>query len=321
MARRSADRLPGIMADREGQDGMGRDLWALVESRGIRLQDATQLSGTPGASRATFRLEFADGRILKGRRCQTSGQAAQIERLGRLLDPRYFPRVLARQGPALLTEWVAGRPLMPGDITVARLRACGTILAEVHRTPIADQERAAASSSILAWRRTLMDGLVALTRCGALRPGEQEAAAALAARSTPPHPTLCLTHGDFCEQNIVLDQRAELHVVDNENLGVQPVEYDLARTWYLWPMKTAERTAFVGGYALDEPLARFTAHFDFWTTLVLVESARFRLRHRTADPSVPLRRLRSLIPRAPSSFRTLEGLGGRFHSSFTHNPG
>ena len=299
---------------------MGRDLRGLVESRGIPLQDATRISGAPGAVRATFRLEFADGRVLKGRRCQTSSQAAQLERLGRLLDPRYFPRVLARHGPALLTEWVAGRPLMPSDLTAARLRACGAILAEVHRTPIAHHERAAASSSILSWRRNLMDGLATLTRCGALRLGEQETVAALAAQSTPLRHTLCLTHGDFCAQNIVLDQLAELHVVDNENLGVQPAEYDLARTWYLWPMTAVERAAFVAGYALEEPLAGFTAHFDFWATVVLVESARFRLRHGTADPGVPIRRLRSLIRRGTGT-RAVEANGATGWRSSARAPG
>jgi Ser/Thr protein kinase RdoA (MazF antagonist) len=287
--------LPGIERDRELPEKVGRDLWSLVASRGGGLREAACLSGTPHSPRAAFRLAFADGLVVKGRRCATEAQAERVERLAARLDPRHFPRVLARSRTALLTEWIPGRPLTTGDVTVSRLRACGRILAGVHRAPIADEERVAGRVQTDAWRRTLIDGLEALARCGALTRSEQRAAAALAERFAPPPPALHLIHGDFCARNIVLDHRATLRVVDNENLTVGPAEYDLARTWYLWPMDPAARAAFADGYGLGEPLARFRAYLAFWTVFVLVESARFRLRHRIRSPAVPLGRLRTLL--------------------------
>jgi Ser/Thr protein kinase RdoA (MazF antagonist) len=292
------DSLPGIAAGRELPENVGRDLWSLVESRGGGLREAACLSGTLHSQRATFRLAFTDGLVVKGRRCETEAQAERVQRLGARLDPRHFPRVLARNGAALFTEWIPGRPLTPDDLTVSRLRACGEILAGVHRGLISDEERVAGRVEADTWRRRLIDGLEALARCGALARSDQTAAAALAERFAPPPPALHLIHGDFCARNIVLDQGATLRVVDNENLTVGPAEYDLARTWYLWPMDPAERAAFADGYGLSEPLARFTAHLAFWAVLVLVESARFRLRHPTRAPAVPLGRLRSLLRRA-----------------------
>src|SRR6185436_18025746 len=97
------------------------------------LDDATPVSPLPTAARGTFRLAFADGSTLKGRVLQTERQAAAVERWVAALGPGAAAGVRARYGRALLEEWVAGTPLDDSPATERHLRACGRLLARIHR--------------------------------------------------------------------------------------------------------------------------------------------------------------------------------------------
>jgi hypothetical protein len=88
------------------------------------------------------------------------------------------------------------------------------------------------------------------------------------------------------------------HVVDNETICELWQDYDLARTWYRWPMDTLAFAAFLEGYHLHRAADEFLAHFQFWTISVLLRSAAFRLRNGVA-PELPVQRLESLL-QAPS---------------------
>src|SRR5262245_31607332 len=102
-----------------GCDGMsfetqlGVDLWTLAASRDSPFATVTGPRRPAGAGRGTFRLGFADGSILKGRRCEGEIHAARVERFSTYLDPRYFPPVVKRHASALLEEWVVGDALTP----------------------------------------------------------------------------------------------------------------------------------------------------------------------------------------------------------------
>jgi hypothetical protein len=100
---------------------LGGDLWALVEARGGRLVAVTPVATRPShlRSRAAFCLRFDDGRVLKGRRAASEACAARVERWSGLLDSRHFPRLLARRGAALLSDWVDGVPGTAVDDAVA----------------------------------------------------------------------------------------------------------------------------------------------------------------------------------------------------------
>jgi hypothetical protein len=51
-------------------------------------------------SRAAFRLDLLDGRVVKARRFDSVAEAERVERLSRFLDRRCFPKVLALRGAA-----------------------------------------------------------------------------------------------------------------------------------------------------------------------------------------------------------------------------
>src|SRR5262245_60766333 len=88
--------------DGEIEGGLGSDLWSLVCEVGAKLAAAIPLAGDnyPGYRSNAFRLQFADGRVLKGRRVDTPAQAETVEDISRCLGYRGLPRVLARRGRA-----------------------------------------------------------------------------------------------------------------------------------------------------------------------------------------------------------------------------
>jgi hypothetical protein len=83
-------------------------------------------------------------------------------------------------------------------------------------------------------------------------------------------------------------------VVDNESLLVYACDYDLARTWYRWPMTRVQRQAFLAGYRRYRDPGLAAARATYWTILVLVDAALFRLRAGAPDAGRPLGRLGTL---------------------------
>ena len=55
---------------------------------------------------------------------------------------------------------------------------------------------------------------------------------------------LGLIHKDFCADNFVIDTAGALRVIDNELLDIDPIGFDLGRTFHLWPMDDGAWTAF-----------------------------------------------------------------------------
>ncbi len=275
---------------------LGPDLWALVEAHGGRLLRATSVGtlASPLRIRAAFRLELADGRVLKGRRVDDEACAARVERLWPLLDPRHFPRLLGRRGVALLSEWVDGVPVAESPGAGPDLcRQAGALHGALHCTTAPADEHAAA---LVRWedgparRRREIEVLVA---AGGLDPATAAAARAAVGEGRPAAAELGLAHGDLCADNLVVAE-GRIRVVDTEGLRVAPVDHDLARTWYRWPMTAAEWQAYCEGYRRFRGVHAFGRHFVHWAVTVLVESAVFRLRAGAAADE-PLARLRALL--------------------------
>lgn len=280
---------------------IGRDLWRLAKSGASPLTDVAMLSRPSRAARGTFRLTFADGSVVKGRRCEHRRQAERIQELAAYLDPRHFPRIHRRHGCALLEEWVEGRPLAATTDDGVFERS-GAILASLHSVGLPRDRRLSARSYIEASGPRVIQGLARLVRLNAVSKEDGAAARELAMSSIPRDLVPALVHGDFCGDNMVVDANGRVHPIDNESVIVHVPEYDLARTWYRWPMSERQRAAYETGYGDSPAVARFRTHFDFWAILVLVESALFRLRVAIGAPEIPLQRLRSLLrERRPSA--------------------
>jgi hypothetical protein len=94
---------------------------------------------------------------------------------------------------------------------------------------------------------------------------------------------------------MVEDQAGDIQVVDNDSLAVDEYEYDLARTWYRWPMSPAAERAYVDGYGRSEDGVRFAEHFLHWALTVVIESSAFRVRAQSPLAHEALARLHALL--------------------------
>ena len=281
---------------------IGRDLWRLAKSADAPLTGVAILSRPSIAARGTFRLMFADGSVMKGRRCEHRWQAKRIQEHAAYLDPRHFPRIHRRDGCALLEEWIEGRPLAAtADDGV--FERSGALLAALHSVGLPQDRRGSALPYIEASGSRVTRGLARLVRLNAITKEDGAAARELAMSSMPRDLVPALVHGDFCGDNMVVDANGRIHPIDNESVIVHVPEYDLARTWYRWPMSGPQRAAYEKGYGDSPAAARFHMHFDFWAILVLVESVLFRHRVAIGTPEVPLQRLRSLLRERRASVR------------------
>jgi hypothetical protein len=280
----------------EAVDVLGPDLLSLARARGVPLAKIEAVTTLPSRvrKRGAFALHFADGTRLKGRRFETPECANEVARLRHALGGGFAP-LLARRGDAMLLEWIEGPSLASLDaIPEHVLRRCGRMLGSIHALrPDALPDAPARGTDhffaklerdvALLCGAGLLGGEIArrvLEDADAARPGGVTRGGAI--------------HNDFCPENIVLAPGDAPVCVDDETLSVGPHDFDLARTWYRWPMRGEEFAQFAGGYREHCGLASFERDFRFWATCVLVGSASTRLRAQTVRVLEPLERLRQL---------------------------
>lgn len=268
------------------------DLAALAQRAGSALVAAVPLSHRGAARRATaFRLSFADGTVWKGTELADPDQAALVAELAGGL-PAGVPRVIDRRGTALVSEWVEGETLAAVAWSDDILRACGAVQALVHRWRPATT--AEAGGLLGGWQRRLYRRLDELVAGGLLAPAQAAALAAMARDHAPARCEGGVILGDFGPENIVC--RAGVpYMIDLETLLIAPCDYDLARTWYRWPMSEAQRAVYLDGYARHRSPDAFLAHRLFWIIAALLEGAVFRSQQRAATSALPLDALRALL--------------------------
>lgn len=280
--------------DRAAQ--LGSDLETLVQALGTQVARVTTLTSLPslGNPRASYRFDLVDGRVVKGRRVEKSVQVDHMLQILPCLDARSFPRLLAHQGRAILEEWVNGEPLNGIEIGPETFARCGSIFAGVHTgsastAPCTREQRADTYLDALQRR------LFKLVSRGYLRRRTAAEAFDLADTFAPSAVAIDFVHGDYCADNVILTATGRPVCVDNEALSTGSCDYDLARTWYRWPMQRTAVEAFLQGYEQHRDPEGFIQHFPFWAVAVLVDSAYFRLRAETGRLEVPLDRLRELM--------------------------
>ena len=278
---------------------LGNDLWALVETLGsplVSVSAVTTLSPLCAGS-ASFRLQLGDGRIMKGRRLKTGETAQKIEYLSQFLDTRLFPRVLARCGEALLTEWIDGQPLTSSQSSPDIMRRCGALHGMLHTRPLPGELSKKCQRVARDWQAKLERSIRDLVRQDALTNQEGERLLDLAATRAPGDIAVGITHKDFCAENILIGAHGDVVVIDNETLSIDAFDYDLGRTWYRWPMTPFQREAYYDGYNQYRNSTGFRTHFAYWLIAVLVRSALFYLEAGTREAWGPLPHLRRLLER------------------------
>lgn len=292
------------------KDQLGHDLWVLVKAMDSPLVEAVVITDLPSSrlARATFRLQFADGRTLKGRRLDKATRAKRIQDIGRMLDQGCFSRILARHGSALIEEWIEGETLSGVKFGPELLRRCGAILGSVHSIPPPEEIWGPPQQTPDARQAKLERQVNELLKLGALSRQSGRQLLDIAQANAPRDISVGFIHRDLCPENIVLHAPDEPYVIDNELLFFDAYDYDLGRTWYRWPMSENELNAFFAGYRQYRDPASFFEHFSFWAICVLVNAAWLRLTAQTPDPSVPTARLKEFLLRLENGARALWSL-------------
>jgi aminoglycoside phosphotransferase (APT) family kinase protein len=275
---------------------IGAQLLGLVEACGARVSGAKELTTLPSpvVERAAWRLELDDGRVLKGRVFPLASDAERFRELHACLPQPGFPRLLGQSGRAVLLEWVPGEPAPP-EPCPAFLRRCGRLLGRLHAAALPTGAPARLASDATHLPRDLGAELRELAAAGALGAEEALRLAALAERDRPAHAERGLAHLDLAPDNVVVDAAGDPWLVDNATLCIAPLDYDLARTFYRWPLRAEQRAAFLAGYReLRDPSGFETAR-GYWSLCAALQSALLRTRRRSGAVGVPVAELRRLL--------------------------
>lgn len=260
--------------------GIGDDLGHLIANVGSPPVEVEPLTCLPAAAsrRASWKVRLEDGRIVKGRQLESARRGAKLEQLSGLLDDLPFAAVLGRRGEALLEEWVPGPALDTVAMTPDLAESIGLILGRVARSGAGRPEmKSHIRLSTALWQK-LEGALADLQAAGAL---SAETCGRLLERARANAPDVLeagVIHLDFKAQNLILTP-AGPRVIDNELVDHGPLDMDLARTWYLWPMSAGSQARFLRGYGRMRSPRSFLLHEVFWAIHTVGCAAAFLHRH------------------------------------------
>jgi hypothetical protein len=246
----------------------------------------------PDGPTGSWRLMLDDGTRLKGQMLWSPRRCERARCMIASLADVGLPQIVAWSGRAVVQEWVVGSAADPS----AHAAAAGRLLGRLHRAPIPP---CAANGD--RWQpdapRT-RSHLVDLARAGLLDARESERVEHLLPDASRCASDLVVTHGDLAPENVVVaTDRAgadDLIPVDNEACDVAPAGWDLARTWYRWPMSAAARSDFRRTYELETRRQVVGHDLVSWLLAVLVDAAAYRLAGDAAV-DLPLRALRTVL--------------------------
>ncbi len=243
---------------------------------------------------SSFKAVCDDGQSVKLRVVETADQAARIKAIRAQLSDEHFPRMLACGENAMIEEWIPGRSAAEDQYDVGLLQEAGSLLASIHSATLPEYS--------FATLRTIDGRLKRLERQTGdllergLLSGEQVAKIMNLARRDPPGDLEAgIVHRDFAAENLVIGEDANIWVVDNETMTYDAFSYDLARSWYRWPLTGQAITHFLAGYKRIRSAGDFERHFVFWALSSLVDACLFRAKAETQNQDVPMDMLRELI--------------------------
>ena len=277
---------------------LGGEVIAALDSLGVTPVEAFDISGRPSeaSARATLKLVLEDGRAVKVRRYARPARARRAARLLGLLCLDHLPRVLLFAGRVMVEEWIDGLALSHLSLSEERLGQAANLLGCLHGTRMMAGRPLFVPQCTRPLRRRAERQLVGLVAAGAIRDYERRLVFQGLARFAPERAVVGLTHHDFCAENLVEDPHGRIFAVDNEHMRVGFIEFDLARTWYRWPMPQGAWGRFLDHYTVVRGAELDLRAWPFWQMAALVYGAHVRsVRWKGAQIDVPLRKLRDLI--------------------------
>ena len=272
------------------------DLHALVAdypSELLSVREVTQLKSSHSL-RATYRLEFIDKGIVKGRVLDEPAQARRLVALAPYLDKSVFPQLIAVRGHALLEEWREGLPLTAPGADQTWAFFAGKVLGALHASELNPEILEDPERTLAPQMERLGRALENIVLAGGLRHAQASVLRHSACSQAPGTLKAGLVHLDFCAENMI-QHEGRLYVIDNELLDIGILDADLGRTWYRWP--SLQHHEFLRGYQQFRDATGFLQRQMFWAVYTLSLAADYRL---TAElPSVAvLNELRKLATKA-----------------------
>ncbi len=238
---------------------------------------------------AAYRLDFADGRVLKGRELRDASTAARVRYVLRHAPHPAFPRLVAQRQDVMLLEWVEGSPAGPNESGV--VRAGADFLATLHETPLPARCPFAPDDPLERQTARTARHLERLVRAGALDAGRADALRGVLKSHLPARWRVGFVHGDLCAENLVVDAEGHVRVVDNEALAVDACDADLARTLYRWSLDPRSADVFLETYVRRRSIEPLLEHFGYWALSARLGSAAHRVGAPRRVAAVPLRGL------------------------------
>ena len=290
--------MPTDPSARVPDEDLGADLCALLHQRGAAIRTAEPVTGGDAPTRKprAFRVVLADGQVLKAVRAASPRRAALVFAISHRLDPAQFAPVLAHSGAALLMPWIEGQPLHVAGWDLPDVQHAGRLLAALHALALPDGAVPEDGVPVDFYTQKLRAHIGVLARRAAIAHDEATALFDLAMAHAPAGTSAAgVVHRDLCPENIVRRPSGALCVIDLESAAIGACAYDLARTWYRWPMAPEHRAALFTAYADHGGVAPEWRHFPFWALCAVTVSAAER---RVQSPEIafaPLRRLSALL--------------------------
>ncbi len=246
--------------------------------------------------RTTMRVDLADGRRVKARAVEDAATAQRLADVRRQA-PAAFAAVLHVHRHVLIETWIDGTALSR-DVDSPHLTAAASLLASLHGTSTLSGRALPAAEPTAPERTLAAAALARLASIGMLAADEAGAIDAALAHGDPGVATMGFVHTDFCGENMVVDGRGQLHVIDNERMGVGMLGLDVARTWYRWALPPDAWAFFLRAYAAALPNADALVHFPFWALVATLKSAALRLELAPPGVDVALVALRRVLAQA-----------------------
>ena len=210
-----------------------------------------------------------------------------------LADDR-LPRILLVTRRVVVEEWVEGVSLAHLPLSETRLGKAADLLGALHATREVGHRKLPVSRRVRPFVRRAERHLARLAASAVIGETERRSTTRALTRFAPEHALAGVTHDDFCAENLVEDPSGRVVAVDNEHMRIGFLEFDVARTWYRWPMSEEAWERFEDRYALWRgPVDR--ENVPFWRLAAVLSSAYVRLTRlggsRIGDPLGKLREL------------------------------
>lgn len=282
---------------------INENLIILISEVGFELRDIKSLTSITADHmvRKSYSIEFTNGVILKGRVFESEYDAFKVSNLWKYLSIEHFPKLISSKSNVLLLEWIGGETLcdLNYDLPLDVYRLCGDIQGRVHITK-ADKEDIHSCSKYTelkvsdAVERTIKD-IKELFKYGIIDQQKMEILTNYLENHAPENLQIGLILGDFCPENIVINDSGNIYIIDNEKLSIDSYNYDLARTYYRWPMSKDQLRAYIEGYEEHRSYESFRKYCSFWIIKVIVKSVLFRLKCGSILYKEPLSKLEIIL--------------------------